>query len=375
MLDAARSVRHYWPPRKAILSALEAMSPSDTAPVRPDEELDHAKLAAYLAGQLDHVIEPLAIRQFPGGHSNLTYLVVAGATEYVLRRPPLGPVPPKAHDMAREYHVLSQIGPHFAPAPRVFLLCEDESVLGAPFYLMERRQGVVIRREVPSEIALCPGYAPRISETFIDRLAELHAIDIRRHGLEAIGRPEGFLRRQVRGWSGRWDRARTEPLAEMEALSEWLSRRMPASQPATIVHNDYKLDNLMLDAADPARVSAVLDWEMTTVGDPLVDLGIVLCYWSQADDPPMRREAISPVTAQPGWYSRQELMQRYASTSGRDLTEIQYYEVFGLYKLAVVLQQIYYRFYVGQTSDHRFADFNQRVRGLAESAVLVMEAR
>ncbi|MDA1314473.1 MAG: phosphotransferase family protein [Acidobacteria bacterium] len=356
------------------------MVPSDTAPVRRGEEIDDAKLAAYLAPRLDHAIEPLAIRQFPGGHSNLTYYVSAGGVEYVLRRPPLGPVPPKAHDMAREYHVLSQIGPHFAPAPRVFLLCEDAAVLGAPFYLMERRTGVTIRREVPPEIAACPGYARRISEAFIDCLAELHAIDIRRHGLEAIGRPEGFLKRQVRGWSGRWERARTEPLPEMEALSEWLARRMPASQPATIVHNDYKLDNLMLDhvtldAGDPALVSAVLDWEMTTVGDPLVDLGIVLCYWSEAGDPPMRREAISPVTAQPGWYSRQDLMRRYALASGRDLTDIQYYEVFGLYKLAVVLQQIYYRFQVGQTSDQRFADFNQRVRGLADSAVLVMETR
>jgi aminoglycoside phosphotransferase (APT) family kinase protein len=277
--------------------------------------------------------------------------------------------------MEREYRVLSRIGPHFSPAPRVFLRCEDESILGTPFYLMERRRGITIRREVPPEIAAHDGYQPRISEAFIDCLAELHAIDIRRHGLDAIGRPDGFLERQVRGWSTRWDRARTEPLPEMEALSAWLRRKMPVSQPATIVHNDYKLDNLMLDPDDPARVTAVLDWEMTTVGDPLVDLGIVLCYWSQAGDPPMRREAISPVTAEPDWYSRQDLMQRYASASGRDLTDIRYYEVFGLYKLAVVLQQIYYRFHVGQTSDQRFADFSQRVRGLAESAVLVMETR
>ncbi len=351
------------------------MATTDTAPVRPGEEIDDAKLAAYLAAHLDHPVPFLRITQFPGGHSNLTYCISTGDTEYVLRRPPLGPVPPKAHDMAREYRVLSQIGPHFSPAPRVFLLCEDESILGVPFYLMERRRGVTVRREVPSEIAAHEGYQVRISETFIDCLAELHAIDIRRHGLDAIGRPDGFLERQVRGWSTRWDGARTEPLPEMEALSEWLVREMPASQPATIVHNDYKLDNLMLDPDNPACVTAVLDWEMTTVGDPLVDLGIVLCYWSQAGDPAMRREAISPVTAQPDWLSRQDLMHRYASASGRDLTDIWYYEVFGLYKLAVVLQQIYYRFYVGQTSDQRFADFSRRVRGLAESAVLVMETR
>ena len=351
------------------------MATTDTAPVRPGEEIDLAKLAAYLAPRLEHPIEPLQVSQFPGGHSNLTYCISAGRTEYVLRRPPLGPVPPKAHDMAREYHVLSQIGPHFSPAPRIFLLCEDQSVLGAPFFLMERRKGVTIRRQVPPEIAAHQDYPPRISESFIDCLAELHAIDIRRHGLDAIGRPEGFLERQVRGWSGRWGRARTEPVPEMEALSEWLAREMPASQPATIVHNDYKLDNLILDPQDPGHITAVLDWEMTTVGDPLVDLGIVLCYWSQAGDPPMRREAISPVTAQPDWYSRQALMQRYASASGRDLTGIRYYEIFGLYKLAVVLQQIYHRFHAGQTNDQRFADFNHRVRGLAESAVLVLETR
>ena len=276
--------------------------------------------------------------------------------------------------MAREYRVLSRVAPHFAPAPRVYLLCEDESVLGAPFYLMERRKGVTIWRDVPAEIAAHAGYAPRISESFIDCLAELHSIDVRRHGLESMGRPEGFLERQVRGWSKRWDGARTEPLAEMDRLSEWLTQQRPKSQPPTVVHNDYKLDNLMLDPNDPGRITAVLDWEMTTVGDPLVDLGILLCYWSDPEDPVMRKEAIWPVTTAPGWLSRRQLMQRYASTSGRDLSLLPYYEVFGLFKLAVVLQQIYYRYHVGQTGDQRFANFHHRVRGLAEAAVLVLEA-
>lgn len=350
------------------------MSADDTTAVRVGEELDSAKLAAYLAGRLSHPVEPLVIKQFPGGHSNLTYWVSAGRKEYVLRRPPLGPLPPRAHDMAREYRVLSQVAPHFAPAPQVYLLCEDNSVLGAPFYLMERRKGVTIWRDVPGEIEVHEGYAPRISESFIDCLAELHSIDVRRHGLESMGRPEGFLERQIRGWSKRWDGARTEPLAEMDRLSEWLTQQLPRSQPPTIVHNDYKLDNLMLDPSDPGRITAVLDWEMTTVGDPLVDLGIVLCYWSDTEDPLMRQEAIWPVTAAPGWYSRRQLMERYASASGRDLSLLPYYEVFGLFKLAVVLQQIYYRYHVGQTRDQRFANFHHRVRGLAEAAVLVMEA-
>ncbi len=350
------------------------MAANDTSPVRAGEEIDASRLAAYLDDRLDHAIEPIEIAQFPGGHSNLTYWVSVGGREYVLRRPPLGPLPPKAHDMAREYRMLSQVAPHFEPAPRVYLLCEDESVIGAPFYLMERRRGVTIWRQVPAEIAAHQGYAARVSESFIDCLVELHSIDIRRHGLDAVGRPEGFLERQVRGWSGRWEGARTEPLPEMDRLSEWLTRERPAAHPPTVVHNDYKLDNLMLDPEDPGRITAVLDWEMTTVGDPLVDLGVVLCYWSESGDPWMRREAICPVTAAPGWYSRRQLMERYASQSGRDLSELRYYEVFGLFKLAVVLQQIYYRFHVGQTQDQRFADFHHRVRGLAEAAVLVMEA-
>ena len=349
------------------------MSLDDTAAVRPGEELDRDKLSAYLQGKLDHPLDPLVVKQFPGGHSNLTYCISAAGREYVLRRPPLGPLPPRAHDMAREYRVLKQIAPHFEPAPEVYLLCEDDSVLGAPFYLMERRRGITIWRDVPPDIEAHKDYARRISEAFIDCLAELHSIDIRRYGLEAMGRPQGFLERQVTGWSKRWEAARTEPLNEMDRLSEWLTQQRPASQAPTIVHNDYKLDNLMLDPADPGHITAVLDWEMTTVGDPLVDLGIVLCYWSDPNDPATRKEAIWPVTAAPGWLSRRDLMKRYASASGRDLSLAPYYEVFGLFKLAVVLQQIYYRYYTGQTRDQRFANFPHRIRGLAEAATLVME--
>lgn len=351
---------------------------TDTAPVRPGEELDAGSLAAYLDGKIEDLDSPIEVDQFPGGHSNLTYCLRsaslrAGQREYVLRRPPLGPVPPKAHDMAREFRVLNRVAPHFRPAPRVYVLCEDESVIGAPFFVMERRRGLIVRREIPAELEATDSYASRVSEAFIDCLAELHSIDIRRHGLDSLGRPDGFLERQVRGWSGRWDRARTTDLPEMTRLAQWLAEQLPQSPPATVVHNDYKLDNLMLDPADPSHVNAVLDWEMTSVGDPLVDLGIVLCYWPEAGDPPMRREAISAVTTRPGWFSRRQLLERYASATGRDLSGIAYYEVFGLYKLAVVLQQIYYRYHVGQTSDRRFADFDQRVRGLAEAAVLVME--
>ena len=345
----------------------------DSAPIRPGEELDLARLRDYLRGRLAGAEEGISLEQFPGGHSNLTYLLKAGGAEYVLRRPPLGPVAPRAHDMAREYRILDALSPHFPPAPRVYLVCQDPDVIGAAFFIMERRRGVVMRREVPSVYSGMADLPRRVSKGFTDCLAQLHSIDIFRHGLDALGRPEGFLERQVRGWTGRWKQAKTEDLPEMERLRDWLLGRLPRSQTATVVHNDYKLDNMMLDAADPGRVTAVLDWEMTSVGDPLIDVGIVMCYWVQPDDPAMRREAISALTAHPGWYTRDELLARYGAATGHDLSNIAYYEVFALFKLAVVLQQIYYRFHVGQTQDIRFREFDKRVRGLAEAAVLAME--
>lgn len=343
----------------------------DTAPIRLGEELDAARLQRYLSGKIDGAERGIELEQFPGGHSNLTYLLRAGGREYVLRRPPLGPVPPRAHDMAREFRVLEKVAPLYAPAPQVYLLCEDPEIAGATFYLMERRRGVVLRQELPQEWR---GSETRIAHAFLDGLAQLHAVDIQVHGLDAMGKPDGFLERQVRGWSGRWERARTTDLSVMERLSAWLTDNLPESPPATIVHNDYKVDNVMLAEDDPGRLAAVLDWEMTSVGDPLIDLGIVLCYWPQADDPEPRRNAISPLTTAPGWPTRAELLARYHEKTGRDLRRVAYYEVFGLFKLTVVLQQIYYRFHVGQTRDERFRDFDQRVEGLAEAARLVMES-
>jgi aminoglycoside phosphotransferase (APT) family kinase protein len=288
----------------------------------------------------------------------------------VLRRPPLGPVAPKAHDMAREYNVLRAVYPVFPPAPQVFHLCEDAAVIGAIFFIMERRHGVVLRRDVPADYGAAPDFGRRVSQAFVDCLAALHQVDV---GRIFLGKPAGFLERQVRGWAERWERAKTEEIAEMTNLIAWLIDRMPDSGPPTLVHNDYKLDNLMLDAADPGRVEAVLDWEMTTVGDPLVDLGCTLCYWAQAGDPEGRREAISDVMTQPGWFTRQQLVDEYARQTGRDVSLAPYYEVFGLFKVAVVLQQIYFRYKRGQTQDERFAGFDVRVRGLIDAAVAVAE--
>jgi len=345
----------------------------EVAPIRAGEEIDPAALARYLRGKVEGVEGGIAIQQFPGGHSNLTYLLRAGDREYVLRRPPLGPVAPKAHDMAREFRVLQAVHPLFPPAPRVYLVCEDASVIGATFFLMERRRGIVLRRDLPHEFPGDASLPRKISEAFIDCLAQLHLIDVARHGLDSLGRPEGFLERQVRGWTDRWERARTEELPGLGHLVHWLMEKLPPSGTPALVHNDFKLDNMMLDATDPGRVEAVLDWEMTTVGDPLLDLGCTLCYWTEAGDPEFRGGALSGITTGAGWYTREELVRRYAQKTGRDVSHLGYYEVLGLFKLGVILQQIYFRYHRGQTHDERFRDFHLRVRGLLRAAVDLAE--
>jgi aminoglycoside phosphotransferase (APT) family kinase protein len=342
----------------------------DTAAVRKGEELNLQALAAFLSGKLPDLDHPLEIEQFPGGHSNLTYLLRVGPAEYVLRRAPLGPVAPKAHDMVREARVLQAVHPHFPPAPKVFLICEDPGIIGAPFFLMQRRRGIVLRDHVPQEIARHENYAARISRAFVDCLIQMHAIDIERHGLVSLGKPDGFVARQVKGWSERWMRAQTEPNAKMEAMMQKLASTVPPAGKPTLVHNDFKLDNVMLDATTPDRIEAVLDWEMTTVGEPLCDLGLTLCYWNSTEVPGTSMKAI---TSAPGWYTREEFIRRYAEQTGRDLAPLTWHEAFGVFKLAVILQQIYFRFWRGQTTDERFRNFDQRVRALVDRASEMME--
>jgi aminoglycoside phosphotransferase (APT) family kinase protein len=342
--------------------------------VRPGEEVDRGALLDYLDRNLPEGAFEIEIEQFPHGHSNLVYLVRTDIREYVLRRPPLGPVAPKAHDMAREYRVLDAVHPYFPEAPKVFLLCEDPSVIGSTFFLMERRHGIVIRDSIHRHLAAIPYYPRRVSEAFIDCLVRLHSIDVSQPGLGSLGKPEGFVKRQVRGWTDRWYRSKTEDLPEMDRIIRWLHDCLPLSAEATLVHNDYKLDNVMLQrSAD--QVETVLDWEMATIGDPLADLGLTMCYWTWAnvaaeDDP---HPATPGVTAQRGWYTRDQFLERYAERTGRDLTHIRYHEILGIFKLAVILQQIFYRFHQGQTQDERFRTFDRRVRGLIRLAASLME--
>jgi aminoglycoside phosphotransferase (APT) family kinase protein len=339
-----------------------------TQPVRPGEELDLVTLAPYLRRVLggEGAVE---VEQFPGGHSNLTYLVRVDGREAVLRRPPFGSTVKTAHDMSREYRVLSRLAPVYPRAPRVIAFCDDPSILGATFYLMERIPGVILRRRPPSALRLDPTTVRRLSEAAIDGLVALHAIDPVSVGLGDFGKPEGYVERQVKGWTERYRGSQTDEIQDMEAVAAWLASRLPPPSGAAIIHNDYKYDNLVLDPADLTRIVGVLDWEMSTLGDPLMDLGTTLCYWVEASDSDeMKAIAFGP-TMLPGSLTRRELVDRYAEKSGLAVGRMEFYYSFGLFKTAVVVQQIYYRYRQGLTRDERFASLIDAVRVLARQAV------
>ena len=355
----------------------------ESTAIRAGEELDTAALDRYLR---EHAVEvdptaTIAIEQFAGGHSNLTYLIRYPDRELVLRRPPVGPVAPTAHDMPREYKLLSVINPHFPLAPKPVLLCEDASIIGVPFYLMERCRGFIVLHKVPSRIGENLELRRWLSEAVVDTLVALHAIDIQATGIVNIGKPEGFVTRQVRGWADRWRRSKTGELPEMDQVIRWLVDRIPpeTASEATIVHNDFKLDNIMLDADDPTRVVAVLDWEMCTVGDPLIDLGLLLCYWTMSAGSSgaggagktgrAENSSLRAITNGPGWMTREEIIERYEANTGRELSRILFYETFARFKVAVVIQQIYFRYVQGQTRDERFRNLDSLVRDLAAEAL------
>ena len=346
----------------------------DTAgPVRPGEKLPIASLEAYLAQRLPGIATPLVVEQFPHGHSNLTYLLRSGEQEFVLRRPPFGNQVKTAHDMGREYRVLSRLCTIYPTAPRPLFYCEDCGVLGAPFYVMERRRGVILRGAETPVAPIDPPTALQLSMALIDNLALLHALDYKSAGLADVGKPEGYVSRQVVGWINRYTNAQTDPVPEMDRLAKWLCDHKPKESDAALIHNDYKYDNLLLDPEDLTRIVAVLDWEMATVGDPLMDLGTTLGYWVESGDPESMRGCAGGPTALPGSLTRQELVARYAETTGRDVSGMLFYYCFGLYKIAVIVQQIYARFVRGHTRDERFSRLNERVAALSRQAILALE--
>ncbi len=345
---------------------------SDVIPVREEERFEEAKLAAWLRGRLPGAGKPLRVLQFGGGHANLTYLLRFGtggdAQEYVLRRPPLGPVAPSSHDMEREHRVLSRLWKVFPLAPRAFLYCSNPDLIGAPFFVMERRRGVVVRGVVPECFGggRDPEANRKLSEVVVDVLARFHAADAGEAGLGGLGRPEGFLQRQVEGWTQRWERARAEDNPLADEIARWLADTLPKSPAPTLLHNDWRLDNMAVAEDDPGRCVAVYDWDMCTRGDPLADLGTVMAVWYDPDEVPA---TLNPMpTATPGYLRRDQAVRRYGEQSGRSVDGFAWYLVFGTFKLAVVLQQIYIRFHRGQTRDTRFAGMGEGAAALFQLA-------
>lgn len=354
---------------------------SDTEPIRQGEELNKENLSAFVRENLAVKTDEIEILQFPSGSSNLTYCIKIGASEFVLRRPPFGNTVKTAHDMEREFNVLSKLSAVYQPAPKPLVYCADETVIGSKFYLMERRNGLIIRGKLPDPPASANDLTlensqdlrKKVVESFIANLVELHSLDYKKIGLESLGKPEGYAARQVTGWTKRYFDAKTDEHFELEKSIEWLNANIPASNGAALIHNDYKFDNVMLDPDDLTKIVAVLDWEMTTIGEPLMDLGSSLAYWMSKDaDDAMLSMPFNPRVLMEN-ITRLELVEIYEEKSGKKVSDPVFYYVFGAFKLAVIAQQIYFRFVKGFTRDKRFATFNNFVGSLGKIAAHALE--
>ncbi|MDZ4859885.1 MAG: phosphotransferase family protein [Candidatus Hydrogenedentes bacterium] len=344
-----------------------------TAAIRTGEELDIPALERYLKENIEGASGPLSIEQFPSGHSNLTYLLRLGDRELVLRRPPFGSKVKSAHDMGREYTVLSRLNPVYPPAPRPLAYCEDDSIIGAKFYVMERIKGVILRQKKPKDLVTSPEIVAGCCTSLIKNLAALHAIDYKSIGLDHLYKGPNYVERQVNGWADRYTGSKTDDIPEIDQVISWLRQRIPADTGAALVHNDCKFDNIVLDPNDLTRIIGVLDWEMATIGDPLADLGTSLGYWIEPTD-----DAVNVVqcfmTTEPGALTRMQLAEIYAARTGRDISNILYYYVLALMKLAVIVQQIYYRYKQGLTKDERFAPLIYMVAILSRKAIGSIES-
>ena len=367
---------------------------NESAPIRKGEELDTTSLSRYLRARLDNTEGEIEVEQFPAGSSNLTYLVRAGNAEYVLRRPPFGNTVKTAHDMRREFETLSKLSSIYQPAPKPLLFCDDESVIGSEFYLMERRHGLIIQGTI-SDVDSPSVSSPHVSEgsddrsggsvspaklknsqsarelvclSFIANLADLHSLDYETGGLEDLGHPDGYNRRQVEGWTKRYFAAKTHEWDALENAIKWLNENIPAESGTSLIHNDYKFDNVMLDPTDLTRITAVLDWEMVTIGDPLMDLGTTLGYWISSDvGEELMNMPFNPRVLMEN-VTRRQLVEMYEQSMGRELPDMLFYYVFGTFKIAVIAQQIYARFAKGFTRDRRFATFDRFVEKLGQIA-------
>jgi aminoglycoside phosphotransferase (APT) family kinase protein len=345
----------------------------DTIPVRKGEELNLAVLEQFLRSNIENLPNSsLELLQFSAGHSNLTYQIKMGEWEAVLRRPPLGPVAPKAHDMEREFKIISELHSVFSVTPKPVLFSNQEEIVGSPFFIMERKNGIVIDTSFPEEITVTEELCHRLSEVMVDKLVQLHGINYKETGLGAISKPEGFTERQVHGWISRYERAKTDEINAVESLKKWLAGNIPIQQDAAVIHYDYKFNNAMFNES-LSDMAGLFDWEMATVGDPLADLGVAMGYWNQADDPDelKKGQGTASITVNEGFFSRKQFIELYAKKSGRDVSNMNFYLTFAYFKLAVICQQIYYRYKKGQTNDYRFANFNDKVKTLIEHAARV----
>jgi aminoglycoside phosphotransferase (APT) family kinase protein len=339
--------------------------------VPAEEAFDPERLARFLRDRLPGVGDALQVHRIGGGHSNLTYLLSTGTQEWVLRRPPLGPLLPTAHDVSREYRVLSALADQDVPAPRPLLRCDDRGVIGAPFYIMERVRGYVIQDQLPDEVGEDRERRHRIGLAMVEALVKLQAVDWRRCGLEDFGRPEGYLARQLRRWKGQWERAKTRELPTIDQLLDWLHKHLPEPGSATIVQGDYKLDNAMFALEGEVRVVAIFDWEMATIGDPLADFGYFLAHWPRPGDPDAKGGA--GVTGLEGFAEREELIDRYRAWTGREVRCLDWYRVLALFKLAIIGEGIYSRFARGQTTDPRFEGMGAGIPKIAERALQIAD--
>jgi aminoglycoside phosphotransferase (APT) family kinase protein len=300
------------------------------------------------------------------GHSNVTYTLSRGDAELVVRRPPRGPLPPSAHDVLREARILSALAGR-ARVPKVLAVCDDPSVIGAPFYIMEKLDGEVVTRTVPAPLDT-PDQHARIGEELVDALVELHAVDWRAAGLEGFGKPTGYLERQLRRFLGLWEHNRTRDVPAVESVAGWLAANLPESTPATVVHGDYRLGNTMFAEQAPARLVAILDWEMATIGDPLADVGYLCAIWVDRRDPPAGMFELSSVTREAGFPLREELVARYEERSGRSIPDIRWYRTLALWKSIVFMEGNYKRAVSGATDDPYLKGFGEGVLELAERA-------
>ncbi len=341
--------------------------------IRKGEELNLSSLQSYLLEKLEGANGELVIEQFPGGASNLTYLLKLGEQQMVLRRPPFGANVKSAHDMSREYKVLSALSESYGKAPKPLLYTANEGVIGSEFYVMERVQGVIIRGDGGFAKKLEEKAVHNIADALMDTMVELHALDYEKMGLGNLGKPEGYVTRQVQGWTKRYFKAKTDEVPVIEQTAKWLNENIPSETGASLIHNDFKHDNVVLDANDLTKVIAILDWEMCTLGDPLMDLGTTLGYWLDEGDPPILRHVFPNPSVLKGNPSRSKLVEMYAQKSGRQVDNSVFYFAYGLFKLTGVLQQIYYRYHKGYTKDKRFAQLNKMAAVLCQMAMQAIQ--